>query len=283
MNSHNSQIDCRTSVLEKGSFRFFEKGFEMTAQQIVVIKVGTDVLRDPFAFFEISQQVAKLKRSGYGVILVSSGGVAAGTDRVRQLSGSVGQYPKHLLAGIGARHLLNAWGNALALQQLDVMQEYLTYGNLRFLRERESIRSSLRRFAFDSHFVPLVNENDPVSAVEIAKMRKGLGDNDRLARIIACLVDATHILFVTAKGGVYTRNPDKDPRAVPIKGINAKKRHRLHRQTSGPSQNGSGGMQSKVNQASICARKGMRAGIIGFKDIVSFVQGRSVGTLISLA
>ncbi len=254
----------------------------MTTQPIIIIKVGTDVLKDFLAFSVIARHVAQLKKNGYGVILVSSGGVTMGSTRIAVLGGNAEDYQKRIRASIGARHLLNQWGDALALCGCEVAQCYLTYGNLRLQGERESIRSSLRRLAFDSFIVPIVNENDIVSGVEIANMKKGLGDNDRLARTIACLVEARAIAFVTVKGGVYTANPETDASAKLVTHIDAKRRYRIHGKNSGPSENGTGGMQSKVNQASICARRGMRAGIIGFKDILPFFQGKAVGTSVTI-
>lgn len=254
----------------------------MTTQQIIVIKVGTDVLKDILALSIIARQIAQLKKMGYGVILVSSGGVTAGSDCLAFLGGSPNDYHKCILASIGAWGLLEHWGKALMLDRLVPAQCYLTYGNLRFKGEKESIRSRLRLLAFNPFAVPLVNENDVVSGVEIEKMKKGLGDNDRLARIIAVLVEAHAIVFVTAKGGVYTANPDKDTSARIIPKVNASRRYRAGAKNAGTSANGTGGMRSKVNQASICARKGMRAGIIGFRDILPFFEGKHVGTTVAI-
>ena len=250
----------------------------MATQQIIVIKVGTDVLKNIFAFSVIARQIAQLKRKGFGVVLVSSGGVNAGSDRIIFLGGNPEDYPKRIRASIGARHLLNTWGEAFAVCGLEVAQCYETYGNLRLRGEKESIRSALRQLAFDPIIVPLVNENDIVSAVEIEKMKTGLGDNDRLARITACLVRAYAIVFVTVKGGVYTANPDTNPSAQLIARIDAKRTFRAGGKNAGTSQNGTGGMASKVNQASICARKGMLAGIISFGAILQFFEGKNVGT-----
>ena len=266
---------------EDYSFWLFYNYISMATQQTIVIKVGTDVLRNIFAFSVIARQLAQLKKRGLGVILVSSGGVIAGSDSITFLGGNPEDYPKHILASIGARQLLDRWGDALALDRLVIAQFYITYGNLRLKGERESVRSNLRRLAFDVFAIPLVNENDIVSSVEIDKMKMGLGDNDRLARITACLVNASAVVFVTVKGGVYTANPDRDPSAQLISRVDARRRYRLGGKNTGTSQNGTGGMRSKVNQASICARKGMHAGIIGFREILQFFEGESVGTTVA--
>lgn len=254
----------------------------MTTEQIIVIKVGTDVLKNILAFSIIARQIAELKKMGHGVVLVSSGGVTSGSDCLAFLGGNPEDYHKCILASIGASSLLEHWGKALMLDRLVPAQCYFTYGNLRFKGEKESIRSRLRLLAFDPFAVPLVNENDIVSGVEIEKMKKGLGDNDRLARIVACLVQAQHVLFVTEKGAVYTDNPDKNKDAKRITRIDARKGFRLPGQTSGPSKNGSGGMQSKINQAAICARKGMHTGIVGLSDPLAFMKGEDVGTLVGV-
>jgi len=271
------QNECSESVL----FGSFPTEY-MSTPRTVVIKVGTDVLKDLFAFSLIARQIAELKRTGVGAILVSSGGVIAGSDYLTFIGGDPYAYQKRVLASIGARSLLNRWGEAFALDRLAVAQFYITYGNLRFRGERESIRSALRKLAFDTLVVPLVNENDIVSGVEISKMAQGLGDNDRLARIIANLVRATGIAFVTVRGGVYTANPDSDASATLLPYIDASRQFRGGRHNAGTSRNGVGGMGSKVRQASICARKGMEAGIIGPSDIIQFFDGRGVGTKVAV-
>mgnify|MGYP001577892206 FL=1 len=256
-------------------------------KNIIVIKVGTGVLTTTDGqlktepFYSLANQAALLKHEGYGVIIVSSGGVAAGSERVSCLGGEPSLYCKSDLAGIGSRHLLNRWGDAFALHHLDVAQFWMTYGNLAHKSESKSIRSKLRVFASDSRIVPIVNENDVVSAVEIEKMRRGLGDNDHLARSIARLVKASHILFVTEAGGVYTHNPALHSEAELVCVIDARKRFRLPRKGSGPARNGTGGMQSKVNQARICARRGINAYILGFKDVLPCIRGEPVGTFVS--
>lgn len=282
--AHRLQDECQAESSFAGSST---TEYMTTNKGILVIKVGTDILNNPLAFSVIARQIAELKKEGFGVIVVSSGGVNAGSFRITVLGGNPEHYPKRLRAGIGARHLLNEWGEALSLSGYDVAQCYITYGNLRLKGEKENIRANLRRLAFDPIVVPLVNENDIVSGVEIDKMnarkkRQNVdqGDNDRLGRVTACLVDAAGIAFVTVKGGVYTANPDTDPSAKLIKRIDAKRRYRSGKKHAGTSQNGTGGMPSKQNQACICARKGMRAGIIGFNDISPFFRGEEVGTLV---
>jgi glutamate 5-kinase len=89
-------------------------------------------------------------------------------------------------------------------------------------------------------------------------------------------------VFVTVKGGVYTANPEVDASAKLVPKINARRRFRIGGKSSGPSKNGTGGMQSKVNQASICARRGMRAGITGSKEILQFIEGETVGTKVTI-
>ena len=250
-------------------------------KHLILIKVGTGVLTsdgtlktDPF--FSIAAQIAELKRQGYGVLLVSSGSVAAGKERMACL-GARGLYQKSEYAGIGSRHLLDKWGEALSLDRLEAVQFWITYGNLRNKGERKSICSKLRRLAYDRLAVPIVNENDIVSAVEIRKMRTGLGDNDRLARIVARSIKANRIIFVTETGGMYTKNPLIDKGALLRSEVDAKKRYRLPKH-SRASANGTGGMQSKINQASICARNGIDAFIIGFRHILDCVKGERVGT-----
>ncbi|MDB5204707.1 MAG: proB [Candidatus Taylorbacteria bacterium] len=250
----------------------------------VVVKIGTgnlvsDGSLDASKASDIARQVAELISQGIEVALVSSGAIQAGRERLAR----IGQNPelaKKEWAGIGARHLLNLWGNSFENHGFDVAQIWLTYTNWVHKKEYESIRTSILSY-FKSGIIPLVNENDVVSQREIESMEAGISENDRLARMVAEMIGADAILFLTDIGGVY----DKDPR----KDISAKRYQTVGRKTlkqidvsESRSDHGTGGIGPKLEEAFVCFEKGMKVSIAGLEPdvLLRFAAGEDVGTMI---
>jgi len=254
----------------------------------LVIKIGTGNLvnggntLDSSRAEEVSRQVAALLSQGIEVILVSSGAIKAGKNRMTQM----GQNPvleKKEWAGIGARHLLNLWGDAFEIYGLDVAQVWLTYTNWLHQREYVSIKTSILSF-LRSNIIPLVNENDVVSDREIVLMERGISENDRLARMIAEMVEADAILFLTDIGGVYDKDPRTNPSARKYQSVGKE----IFRQIGGSeseSPHGTGGIGPKLREAFICFEKGMKVAVAGLEEnvILNFASGKMVGTMINEA
>ena len=95
-------------------------------------KVGTKNLMtddrlDQDFFNDIARQVMAVQRGGKKVLIVSSGAIQAGRERMNDLGFKLRHFTKKDLAGIGARHLLNRWGEAFACYGKEVSQFWLTY------------------------------------------------------------------------------------------------------------------------------------------------------------
>ena len=114
-------------------------------------------------------------------------------------------------------------------------------------------------------------------------MERGMSENDRLARMIACRIHADAILFVTNVGGVYESDPHTCPDARMYKTIDVATIKKLLRAPFTASSNGSGGMQAKLIEATKCFQAGMRVAIAGMGDgvIKGLVNDYEVGTRIS--
>lgn len=254
----------------------------------LIVKVGTANLCDKSGqlvqniFNDFSRQVAELMKYGFEVVIVSSGAIKTGKERMDELKLDATQLHKKDLAGIGARHLLNRWGEALELHGKEVGQVWVTFGNWTNKGERNSIKSSIFGYLKSGLVVPVVNEADVISDREIKTYEKGLSENDRLAKMVAFLVDADAVLFLTDKGGIYTKDPEKHHQARLYEEINAWAKPKLIGISNGTSKTGTGGMMAKWKEASRCAKKGMLVAIAGNeKDVIlRFFMGESVGTRI---
>ncbi|KKW20344.1 MAG: hypothetical protein A2W52_00630 [Candidatus Taylorbacteria bacterium RIFCSPHIGHO2_02_49_25] len=260
----------------------------MSERQRIVIKTGTGALRAPgrphnAVFFDIAAQIARIKREGYEVILVSSGAVDSGATWLTLLQKDPCALNAGELSSVGTSELLFRWKEAFLPQGVAIATFWLTHSAWHHRGQRENLKKSGEKLCGLPYVIPIVNENDLLSRTELEKMEKGTGDNDFLARRVACLVGANAILFLTESGGIWSGTPGITGARL-YRELDGRQTFRLRAKDNGASEAGTGGPQSKINQASICSRRGMRAAIAGVceKDvIVRFARGERVGTTIT--
>src|SRR2546423_10059411 len=114
-------------------------------------------------------------------------------------------------------------------------------------------RGTIRRL-LELGVIPVVNENDAIADDEIR-----FGDNDRLAALVAHLIDADLLVLLTDAPGLLTADPRLDPSASLIEEI-VEVDHTLEALAGGAgTARGSGGMASKIAAAKIAAWSGVRA------------------------
>lgn len=251
----------------------------------IVVKVGTGNLInseghvDPAKVIDVSRQIAELIKQGYEIVLVSSGAIKAGKDRMTSL-GLVPNLLKKEWAGVGARHLLNLWGNAFEPHGLEIAQVWLTYTNWTHPEEYRSIRTSILSY-LAAQLIPLINENDVVSQREIELMEQGISENDRLARMVAEMIEADGVLLLTDIGGVYDKDPraDASARRYQVAGRDMLLGVSLSHEKS---DHGTGGIGTKLREAFLCFDNGMKVAIAGLETdvVLKFASGQSVGTVI---
>ncbi|WP_446007772.1 glutamate 5-kinase [Candidatus Electrothrix sp.] len=250
--------------------------------RIVVLKVGSAVLTtadglDIDFIDTLCHHIAFLRASGREVILVSSGAVAAGRKRL-QVHHQPGEElkVKQALAAVGQGLLMQAYEQRFARHSnQQVAQILLTHTDLsqrdRYLNVRNTILT-----LFEFGVVPIINENDTVSALELR-----FGDNDTLGALISNMIGADMYIMLTDVDCLYTANPATDPTAKPIYTVAAidSKIEMMAGNTS--SVLGTGGMQSKIKAARMVAACGSSS-FIGpghNKDVLKeLFSGDMVGT-----
>ncbi len=254
-----------------------------------VVKFGTRTLMsksgklDPDIFQSVAKQVAEASSAGVGIAIVSSGAIQAGRETITRLGldhSFSRKFNKKDIAGIGSRHLMNSWGDSLNKFGMEVCETLVTFANWTDGNERENIRKGIID-CFGTPFVPVINENDRVSDEEIKMMEKGISENDQLARMIAILIDADGVLFITEVGGIYDSDPLKNSNAKILKKINGL----LKPDVTGCSREGTGGMKVKRREAIMCLEGGVKkVAIAGMNDrvIIDFIEGNKVGTEVCL-
>ncbi len=260
----------------------------MKKLQRMVAKIGTGALRtdgrlDQRIFWDIASQVAIVKHEGYEVFLISSGAVDAGKEYLTLLGIDFSSLNDGELSSIGTSRLLRLWEDAFLPHQLTIATSWLTHSDFRIRVHRENLRISGGKLSAFPSVVPVGNENDLISRTELRKMPRGTGDNDYLARRVACLLQANIFLILTEAGGIWNGKPYAAGSRLYTE-LDGRTTFRLGAKNRGKSATGNGGPQSKINQASICFRRGMHSAIASPREkkvIIRCAAGELVGTTIS--
>ena len=144
---------------------------------------------------------------GCEVIVVTSGAIAAGRERLDHPTLPPTVAAKQMLAAVGQSWLMHVWESLFDLYGLHVGQMLLTRADVadrdRFLNARDMLVALL-----EHGIMPIINENDAVATAEIK-----VGDNDNLSALIALLAEADLLLLLTDQPGLFTADPRTDPDA----------------------------------------------------------------------
>lgn len=230
------------------------------------------------------RECAELIHNGREVLLVSSGAVGLGRQHLG-LAHSLSLTEKQACAAVGQSLLMEQYRAWFAQHGLAVAQVLLTAGDFadrtHYLNLRHTLETLLRLGV-----VPIINENDSVSTMELQEGRitKGFGDNDKLSALVAAKIDAQLLVVLTNVNGIYTDNPEHCPEARLIPVIEHLEALQAI-QTAGQSQLGRGGMASKLEAARLAAISGLYTYITSGLEqpgLQALLQGteQATGTLI---
>lgn len=245
-----------------------------------VIKIGSALLTDTVAGLNCEAirdwvgQIVNLRRSGLDVVLVSSGSIAEGMQRLGWKERPHALYQLQAAAAVGQMGLVQVYESAFQKHGLKTAQILLTHDDLadrqRYLNARITLRTLL-----ELGVVPVVNENDTVVTDEIC-----FGDNDTLAALVANLTDAEQLVILTDQEGLHDRDPrhhhDAKLIATGVAGDRA-----LESMAGPGSALGRGGMLTKLKASAKAARSGTATIIApgGLDQVLEkLLSGESIGT-----
>jgi len=227
-----------------------------TTPRRVVVKLGTGVLThdigqlDAGRIAAICAQVAGLRAKGIEVIVVSSGAIGLGMGRLGLSRKPKEVSKKQACAAVGQSLLMQTWQRGFEPHGLTVAQVLLTRDDLRERDRCLSIKSVLNQLvAYGT--IPIINENDTVSAAEINAMLK-FGDNDMLSALVSSLIEADYLAILsTAPGLIDMRGTGQ---IVPVV---EKITSEIEGMAGGTtSETATGGMISKIFAAKIAVKSG---------------------------
>ncbi|KEQ15000.1 glutamate 5-kinase [Endozoicomonas numazuensis] len=259
-----------------------ERGRLKTAQRWVV-KIGSALLTDEGRGLAIDQidgwvdQLCELRSQGIELVLVSSGAVAAGMEKLGRKERPTALNELQAAAAVGQTRLVQTWESSFQRHNVQPAQVLLTHADhsnrQRYLNARSALRTLL-----DMGVVPVVNENDTVVTDEIR-----FGDNDTLGALVANLVEADVLVILTDQEGLYTADPRKNPDARLMSEARAQDSTLDAMAGGGSGRLGRGGMQTKLRAARQAAASGAATVIVGGKieNVISrLYEQESLGTLL---
>ncbi len=247
----------------------------------LVVKLGSSILTndgrglDAEAIARWAGQVAALHHAGTQVVLVSSGAIAAGMQRLNWSQRPQAIHELQAAAAVGQMGLVQAWESAFAQHALQTAQVLLTHDDLADRRRYLNARSTLRTLLALS-VIPIVNENDTVTTDEIR-----LGDNDTLGALVANLIEADALVLLTDQPGLFSADPRKHPAATFVHRARAGDATLEAMAGGAGSAIGRGGMLTKVLAAKRAARSGAHTVIASGRepDVLSrLAAGEAIGT-----
>ncbi|MBC8334733.1 MAG: glutamate 5-kinase [Anaerolineales bacterium] len=247
----------------------------------IIIKIGTSVLTsgspklDRPKMINIVSECAELHRKGIEIIIVSSGAVAVGKERLGFPELPATMASKQLFAAVGQSRLMQVWEQLFEIYDIQVGQILLTRsdieGRSRYLHARDTMDALLGQ-----RVIPIINENDAVATEEIK-----LGDNDNLSAMVTMLADADLLVMLTDQPGLFTSDPRKNPDAKLIAEVS--NIDEIADVEISPSHTGlgTGGMITKLKAADYARRAGADVVIAAGgapKIITRIFREESVGT-----
>jgi glutamate 5-kinase len=259
------------------------------AARRVVVKVGTNVvMRDDGALalgriYGLIESVASARRQGKEVLLVSSGAVGLGVQRLGLPERPKLLASKQACAAIGQGRLMSMYEQGFEKLGLLTAQVLLTGDDFRSAERYRNLRATLDRL-LELGTVPVLNENDAVSTRELETRDHGravFGDNDELSALVATKLAADLLVILSDVDGLFTANPARNSRAKRIPRVN-EVTPEVEALADGGGARGRGGMATKLRAAHLATKGGVVAVIAngrvpGILDAV--LSGGDVGTV----
>lgn len=244
---------------------------------VIVAKVGSSTLVngqgaiDQDYLSSLVDQLAELARRGYRPVLVSSGAVAVGMERLGIASRPQEIPALQACASAGQAALTEVYAEKLAQQGIPCGQVLLTRRDVTDRRGYLNARNTFD-YLLTLGAIPVVNENDTVAAYEFV-----FGDNDMLGAIVASLVNAERYVILSDIDGLYDANPQTHPEARLVEKVDAITPELMATAGGAGSQVGTGGMVTKLRAARALLAAGIPMTITQGKrphSLVDAVLGR---------
>ena len=247
----------------------------------LVVKVGSSLVTndgrglDQAAIARWAAQIAALRAAGKEVVLVSSGAIAEGMQRLGWAKRPKEIHELQAAAAVGQMGLAQVYESEFARHSIRTAQVLLTHGDLadreRYLNARSTLLTLL-----SLGVVPIINENDTVVTDEIK-----FGDNDTLGALVTNLIEGDALIILTDQRGLYTADPRKEPGARFVDEAQAGTPDLEQMAGGAGSSIGKGGMLTKILAAKRAAKSGAHTIIASGREadvLARLANGEAIGT-----
>lgn len=256
-------------------------------QNRIVVNVGTSTLTNEMgksdlrSFDRLACVLSDIQNMGYEVILVSSGAIAVGTNRLNMKERPSSMRMKQAAAAVGQCSIMYLYDKFFNDYDKAIAQILLNAEDMEQEEKKDNLTNTFNAL-LEMGIIPIVNENDSVSYTEIESEDRLFGDNDMLSAVVAVLCRAKRLIILSDINGLY----DADPRLFP----NAKLISRIEQiddkvyslAGGAGSRRGTGGMKTKLQAAKLATAQGIDAIITNGKtpeNLYEIVNGGKAGTL----
>ncbi|MEA4891909.1 MAG: glutamate 5-kinase [Peptococcaceae bacterium] len=256
-------------------------------QNRIVVKVGTSTLtneagqNDLRSFDRLAWVLSDVHNMGYEIILVSSGAIAAGTNKLQMKTWPASMRLKQAAAAVGQCSIMFLYDKFFSDYDKTIAQILLNAEDMEVEEKKENLTNTFDSL-LEMGIIPVVNENDSVSYTEIESKDRLFSDNDMLSAVVAVLCRAQKLIILSDIDGFYDSDPRLHPEAKLIERINAIDEEVQSLAGGAGSRRGRGGMKTKLQAAKLATSQGIDTVITNGKKpaaLYEIIKGGNAGTL----
>lgn len=256
-------------------------------QNRIVVKVGTSTLtndigqNDLRSFDRLACVLSDVQNMGYEIILVSSGAIAVGANKLCMQTRPTTMRLKQAAAAVGQCSIMHLYDKFFNDYDKTIAQILLTADDMEIEEKKENLTNTFDTL-LEMGIIPIVNENDSISYTEIESHDRLFGDNDMLSAIVAVLCRAQKLVILSDIHGFYDSDPRLHADAKLIERVTEITEEIQSLAGGAGSRRGRGGMKTKLQAAQLATVQGIDTVITNGKNpaaLYDIVKGKSVGTL----
>jgi glutamate 5-kinase len=269
----------------KGVVKLDRARDNLSVKKRIVVKVGTSTLTydngrvNLSLMDQLARVLSNLVNQEKDVILVSSGSIGIGMEKIHFKSSSMSMGEKQAAAAIGQCELMHMYSKFFSDYGCTIGQILLTKDVVEEEAKRKNVMNTFENLLKNS-VIPIVNENDTVSTEEIEYMQV-FGDNDTLAAIVSELTRADLLVILSDIEGLCSENPKKHDHYHRISMVSDINKDIENLAQGAGSERGTGGMVTKIEAAKIATKAGIDMVIVSGEDpriLDDVLSGKDVGT-----
>lgn len=253
----------------------------------IVVKVGTSTLTNEqrksnlWAFDKLAMVLSDIHNMGYEVILVSSGAIAVGSNKLGMKEKPSEMRLKQAAAAVGQCSIMYLYDKFFNDYDKTIAQILLNAEDIEQEEKKDNLTNTFNAL-LELGVIPVVNENDSVSYTEIESQERLFGDNDMLSAVVAVLTRAERLVILSDIDGLYSADPRLHPDAKLIERIDEIDDSVVALAGGAGSRRGTGGMRTKLQAATLATAQGIHTTITNGQRpeaLYDIIRGESAGTL----